>query len=239
MDVQRLTGSYPPPVASSHSWSYSGDTGPDRWAELDPSYASCSLGRRQSPVDLADASPGEHGDLALSYHLNKLTFTDAGPTLSITADPGGVLTYGGRQYDLVELHFHTPSEHTFSGSHADLEAHFVHRSRDRALAVVGVLFSATDGEQRIDELLTSIPDDPGGSISPQRLGDLQRLIPLGSRRYRYEGSLTTPPCTEGVHWIVMQDSQPVGRTALATYTARYRSNNRPVQPLHDRTITVG
>ena len=221
------------------SWSYSGVTGPGRWAELDPSYAACSVGRRQSPVDLADATPGEHGDLALSYHLNQVTFTDSGPTLTVTAEPGGVMTYGGRQYDFVELHFHTPSEHTFSGSHADLEAHFVHRARDRSIAVVGVLFSAAEGDHRIDEFLTAIPERPGGSMTPQRLKDLQRLIPLGSRRYRYEGSLTTPPCTEGVQWIVMQHSQPVGRSALAVYTDRYPANNRPVQPLNDRTITHG
>lgn len=220
-------------------WSYSGATGPDRWSELDPSYGACALGRKQSPVDLADATPGEHGDLALSYHLNQVTFTDSGRTLTVTADPGGVMTYHGRQYDFVELHFHAPSEHTFSGSHADLEAHFVHRARDRSLAVVGVMFSATGGDQRVDEFLTAIPDEPGGSTTPVRLKDLQRLVPLGSRRYRYEGSLTTPPCTEGVQWIVMQDSQPVGRSALEVYTTRYPANNRPTQPLHGRTVTFG
>ena len=220
-------------------WTYSGDSGPTEWADLDPSFAACALGRRQSPVDLSAAVPGERGDLGLSYHLNRLTFTDMHRTLRITPDPGGVLTYVGKQYDLVELHFHAPAEHPFAGAHSDLEAHFVHSDADGSLAVIGVLFSATDGDHGIDDLVTTIPQQPGGSMTMERLRDIQRLIPLSSRRFRYTGSLTTPPCAEGVEWIVMQEIQPVGRSALATYTARYPANNRPAQPLHDRIITLG
>ncbi len=221
------------------TWTYAGVAGPDRWADLDSSYTTCRLGTKQSPVDLAESVPGERGDVSPSYHLNRLTFIDTHRTLKITADPGGAMTYQGRRYSFVELHFHAPSEHAFNGSHADLEAHFVHAAADQSLAVVGVMFSATEGEHPIDPYVSTIPPEPGGSISGSNLVDMQKLIPLGSKRYRYEGSLTTPPCSEGVQWVVMQDSQPVGRAALAAYTNRYPANNRPVQPLNDRTVTLG
>lgn len=220
-------------------WTYSGTTGPDGWAELDPANAACALGERQSPIDLDGAVPGPQGDLSLAYHLNQLTFTDVHRTLSVTAEPGGVMTYDGTRYDFAELHFHTPSEHTRSGSHADLEAHFVHATSDRSLAVIGVMFSATDGDHPLDALLASMPGEPGGSTTGGSLVDLQRLIPTGSRRFRYTGSLTTPPCSEGVEWIVMEESQPVGGTALEAYRGRYPANNRPVQPLNRRTVTIG
>jgi carbonic anhydrase len=220
-------------------WTYSGESGPADWSGLDSSYAACAVGRRQSPVDLSAAVTGERGDLGVSYHLNRLTFTDMHRTLRVTAEPGGVLTYLGEQYEFVELHFHAPSEHAFSGAHSDLEAHFVHAAADRSLAVVGVLFSEAEGHHRVDDLLTSIPPESGGSMASERLTDIQGLIPLSSRRYRYTGSLTTPPCTEGVEWIVMQEVQPVGRNALAAFTDRYPANNRPVQPLNDRVITLG
>lgn len=221
------------------NWTYTGAAGPDRWADLDAANTLCRIGRSQSPIDLAAATAGERGDLAISYHLNRLTFTDTHRTLKITADPGGVMTYEGLQFGFVELHFHAASEHTFDGRHADLEAHFVHAASDGSLAVVGVVFSETDGQHPVDEFVSRIPAEAGGSETADSLKDIQRIIPVGSKRYRYEGSLTTPPCSEGVRWIVMQDSQPVGRSALTAYTSRYPANNRPVQPRNDRTVTIG
>lgn len=221
------------------TWTYSSDRGPDSWADLDAAYAMCDIGRAQSPVDLTPAEPGERGDLAVSYHLNRLTSVDTHRTLKIEAEPGGVLTYAGRQYDFVELHFHAPSEHAESGSLADLEAHFVHRAPDGSLAVVGVFFDETEDPQPVDEVLSAIPPEAGGTSTDEHLRDIQRLIPLGSRRYRYLGSLTTPPCSEGVQWIVMEDHQSVGRSALASYRNRYPANNRPIQPRNDRVVTLG
>ena len=221
------------------TWTYSGAAGPEGWADLDSSYTTCSLGVRQSPVDLGDAVAGERGDLSITYHLNRLTFTDTHRTLKISADPGGMITHDGVQSGLVELHFHAPSEHALDGEHADLEGHFVHATPDGDLTVIGVMFSETAGEHPVDPLLASIPADPGGSVTSDQLVDIQRLIPIGSRRFRYEGSLTTPPCSEGVQWIVMEESQPVGSDALDAYRTRYPANNRPVQPLNDRTITIG
>lgn len=220
------------------TWSYAGDSGPAAWGSIDQSFAQCAVGTKQSPIDLSVAEPGEHGDLALTYHLNSLTFTNKGPTVAITAEPGGVMSYLGRQYDFSELHFHAPAEHTVGADHPHLEGHFIHIGPGRSIAVVAVLFDAAEGTQPIDHLVATIPE-PGEPVSEVRLADIQRFIPLASKRYRYLGSLTTPPCTEGVEWIVMHDRQPVGASALAVYAQRFAPNNRPVQPLNDRTVTLG
>lgn len=220
-------------------WSFSGERGPANWGALSPAYAKCASGRRQSPVDLAQAIPGRRGDLAVSYHFNRLTFVDLFWTLSVLATPGGLMSYRGVQHDLVELHFHAPADHPIGHRQSDLEAHFVHMAADRSLAVVGVLFEADAGSHPVDELITAIPVEPGGTHTFDRLRDIQRMIPLSSKRYRYEGSRTTPPCNEEVSWVIMDEPRGVGREALAVFTERYPPNNRPVQPLNEREITLG
>lgn len=192
----------------------------------------------QSPIDLSAATAGERGDLALSYHLNFLTFFDEGTTIVISAEPGGVMSYLGRQYDFAELHFHAPAEHTIGGLRPDLEGHFVHTGAGRSIAVVAVMFEESPGAHPVDELVTTIPPQ-GEMITTERLADIQRVIPLASPRYRYSGSLTTPPCTEGVDWVVMQEPQLVGSAALEAFADRYAPNNRRVQPLNDRQVTLG
>jgi carbonic anhydrase len=220
-------------------WAFTGDRGPEFWADLQPGYARCASGRRQSPIDLGSANPGRRGDLAVSYHFNKLTVVDLHWTLQVLAVPGGLMSYRGVQHDLVELHFHVPAEHTIAGSQAALEAHFVHQAPDRSLSVIAVLFDADRGTHVVDDLITAFPDEPGGVRTFERLRDIQRIIPLSSPRYRYEGSRTTPPCGENVSWIVMSEHRNVGHEALTAFAERYAPNNRPTQPINDREVTFG
>lgn len=219
-------------------WTYEGSNGPHAWASLDPSFRLCDVGQAQSPIDLSAAVPADRGDLALSYHLNTLTFTESHRTVAISPQPGGTLSYRGSQFDLTELHFHAPGDHSIGDHVPDLEAHFVHLGSNRSTLVVAVLFTTTAEPQAVDDFITVFPE-PKESITRQRLGDIQRIIPLSSPRYRYLGSLTRPPCTEGVEWIVMEESQPVGSAALDAYASRYAPNNRPVQPLNERIVTLG
>lgn len=220
-------------------WAFSGNLGPDRWAEIDPAYAKCATGRRQSPVDLGAAVEGPPADLALGYHAGQLTFVDIHWTLQIRPEPGSGMTYDGLPYEFVEAHFHTPAEHPIGEVRADLESHFVHMADDGSLAVVAVLWDAVPGEHPIDVLVTAIPDIEGGTTVSHGAHDLEPLIPLGSRAYRYEGSRTTPPCDENVSWIVMERRGSVGTRAVEIFMARYGEDSRPVQPLNGRRITLG
>ena len=226
-------------IVEPPDWSFDGPKGPEFWADLQPAYDRCATGQRQSPVDVGQAVPGGRGDLALSSHQNRLTFVDLHWTLQLLAEPGGLMSYRGVQHEFVELHFHAPAEHAISGDYADLEAHFVHQAPDGSLSVVAVLFDEEPGEHPIDELITTIPDIAGGRVTQDRLRDIQRLIPLRSRRYRYDGSRTTPPCGEHVSWIIMAEHRSVGTAALATFANRYAPNSRPVQPLNGREVTLG
>ena len=220
-------------------WGYGPDDGPEMWGSLDPTFWLCDAGTEQSPIDLAGAQQGERGDLTIAYDLGALTAVDQWTTLNLVPEAGGSISYEGTRYALEGLHFHAPSEHTFAGRHADLEAHFVHRAADGALAVIGVMFSEAENRQPIDDLLTAIPGEQGGSLALAGLHDIQRLIPPASRRYQYSGSLTTPPGSEGVSWIVMEEGGPVGAAALQAFSTRYGPNNRPVQPINHRQVVLG
>lgn len=220
------------------TWSYGGDSGPEAWGSIDPSFSQCAVGRMQSPIDLSVAERGERGDLALSYHFNSLTFAAKRAMVVITADPGGMMSYLGGQYEFSELHFHAPAEHTIGDDRPDLEGHFVHIGPGRSMAVVAVLFDTVHGIHPVDQLISTLPETDD-VVTVVRLVDIQSVIPLASPRYRYQGSLTRPPCTEEVEWIVMRDRQPVGAAALDAFAQRLAPNNRPIQPLNDRAVTLG
>jgi carbonic anhydrase len=226
-------------IVDRPDWAFSGDLGPDRWAEIDPAYAKCATGRRQSPVDLAAAVEGPPADLALDYQPGPLTFIDIHWTLQIKPESGSRMMYEGSPYELVEAHFHTPAEHPIGGGRADLESHFVHMGKDGSLAVVAVLWDAAPGEHPIDSLVTAIPDVEGGTTVSHGAHDLEPLIPFGSRTYRYDGSRTTPPCDENVSWIVMERRGSVGTRAVEAFMARYGEDSRPIQALNGRRITLG
>ena len=202
-------------------------------------YERCATGRRQSPVDLGAAVEGPPVDLALGYRAGPVSFVDIYWTLQIRPEPGSGMTYDGSPYELVEAHFHTPAEHPIGGVRADLESHFVHMANDGSLAVVSVLWDSESGDHAIDPLVTAIPEAEGGTTASHWTHDLEALIPLGSRAYRYEGSRTTPPCDENVSWIVIERRGSVGASAVEAFMARYGEDSRPIQPLNGRRITLG
>ncbi len=236
------------PDASAHGahWSYEGDTGPAHWAELEPDYALCKDGKAQSPIDLVtaiaragSAAGPDYGttSLRIARHEHVESLLDNGHTIQVTVEEGSTLTTSHGTYQLKQFHFHTPSEHTVDGRSFPLEVHFVHQSSDGHLAVVGIFFVEGAANANLAKLIAHLPAGSGQSAHlPAQKIDLDLRLPADRAAYTYLGSLTTPPCTEGVEWYVLREPMSASREQLAAFAARLHKNNRPVQPLNARPI---
>jgi len=227
-------------------WGYGPEDGPAHWAELSREWASCGSGRRQSPIDLHKPTPGEEEPLRLAYRPasfrirrqeHVLDVLDNGHTIQIDWDEGSHARVGDHEYALVQFHFHAPSEHTVDGRHFPMELHLVHKDQDGKLAVVGVLLEEGERNKAYDVIWSNVPEESGGKrhLENVRL-EVEDLIPKTGGTWRYEGSLTTPPCSEGVRWFVATEPVSLSKEQIAAYTRHYTGNNRPVQPSNDRVI---
>ena len=177
--------------------------------------------------------------LTVDQRARVMDLVDNGHTIQVTNDVPMSLDADGVHFELVQYHFHAPSEHTVNGEHAPLEVHFVHKTAAANLAVIGVLVEEGEHDPILDPILAALPSGPGDKRHVEGLDlDMTELRPLPERYYRYEGSLTTPPCSEGVKWIVMAERRQISSEQMATLTSHLHNNNRPVQPLYDREILL-
>lgn len=223
-------------------WSYEGDTGPERWASIDSTYAACASGMRQSPVDLAGATPRAGSALGIRWRSGDVHVLDNGYGIQADVEEGSSIILEGRRFSLAHFHFHLPSEHTVDGEASPMEMQFVHRAEDGEgdLAVIGVFAHAAEAHPSIERILNVVPrygDDPGvvAGFNPRAL---LPPGPGGGGYFRYDGSLTTPPCSEAVSWAVMTAPVPISQEQLDAFAARYPMNARPVQPLNGRSIRM-
>ena len=213
-------------------WSYDGVSGPAEWAELDEQYRTCGTGLQQSPVDLPSAALPGGGALDLTGQPEQGGIVDTGHTIQLTGDEdASEVTLDGRSYDLVQMHVHTPSEHTVDGVAAAAEFHFVHRSEDGHLLVIGVLGVEGEPSAAFDPFVQGAV----GEADTATL-DMHAMLPGSLDHVAYEGSLTTPPCTEGVRWVVMTTPVELSAPQLAELNVAHPGNTRPVQPLGDREV---
>lgn len=208
------------------------------WGELAQEFATCGTGMEQSPIDLTRAKIADIPDAALAYTPAAATVTDNGHTVQVNLTGAGSATVDGHVYDLAQFHFHAPSEHTVDGVHSPVEAHFVHKDAEGNLAVIGVMIVEGAPNPLFDAIIEAIPA-AGEEVPLGDPVDPRALMPDELMAYRYPGSLTTPPCTEGVTWSVLE--QPITWsaeqvTALAAHFAE--PNNRPVQPLNYRELQL-
>jgi carbonic anhydrase len=220
-------------------WSYEGDTGPEHWGSLSPDFATCAKGVEQSPVDIPANALLNPADLAFSYQPSAVTIFNNGHTIQVNYDPGSSLTLNGVKYDLVQFHFHTASEHAIGGQHEPMEIHFVHRNAQGGLAVVGVLLKSGGENATYAPIFQNLP--PQASQPAPVAGatvDANQLLPAQRTFWRYNGSLTTPPCTEGVKWLVMNTPVEVSDAQIAAFTNIFKNDERPVQPFNARTFLV-
>lgn len=218
-------------------WTYEGDAGPTHWSELAPEFSLCAAGHAQSPIDLSGTRRQASPDLQFHYRPSHLNELNNGHTIQVNYDAGSSISVGGVRYDLVQVHFHIPSEHTVGGRAYAAEAHLVHKSADGQLAVIGLLIDRGAASQPLAQLWAHLPATEGPVHQESGNLNAARLLPSKHAAWRYEGSLTTPPCTEGVHWFVLESPITLSGEQLERLRGILHVNNRPVQPLHERTVS--
>lgn len=222
-------------LGSPAHWSYEGESGPEHWGELGDDYAACTSGKEQSPIDVVPAGGKRASDIVFVYQPTWARVVDNGHTLQVNLDAGNTIFIDGHRFDLVQLHVHTPSEHTIAGERYPLELHLVHKDADGKLAVIAVLYDQGESSSVLDSIYRRWPSKPNDEKTLGKI-DPAKLLPDNRGVFRYEGSLTTPPCTEGVVWNVMRRTRTDSGAHLSLLKKHYATNARPVQPLRGRDI---
>lgn len=220
-------------------WSYSGTTGPQAWGQLKPEFKACGTGKRQSPVNIEDsyALKGPAEPLSFNYQPANGTVVNDGHSIQVKIQGNNTLSVRGSTYSLVELQFHSPSEEQVNARSYAMVVHLMHQSADGQLAVVAVLLDPGEANALIDKVWTYMPLDVGDEVRmPAGLLDLNELLPKDQRYYQLLGSLTTPPCTEGVLWMVLKTPTQISPAQLRLFRQLYPNNARPVQPVNGRPI---
>lgn len=230
------------PSALSHAvhWSYGGDTGPDHWSELAPEYSACKAGHMQSPVDLGIAAEVGHFAVGIAYRPGPLTILNNGHTVQVNFPEGSTMASGISRYKLLQVHFHTPSESSLYGIHYPMTAHFVHVDYAGNLAVLGVMFEEGAPNAELEKLVKAAPHtEQEPTLVSGVTFDPTKLLPASRSVFRYEGSLTTPPCTEGVRWHEATHPVTASASQIAALHAIMGDNARPIQPLYGRVLVKG
>ncbi len=239
-----LTGyTAPEPASDEHNhaphWSYEGDGGPQAWGKLKPEFNTCATGKRQSPIHIEDAVTlqGPAEPIQIDYQPSNGTVVNNGHTIQVDVSGDNSITVRGSTYKLLQFHFHHPSEERINYKSYSMVAHLVHRNREGQLAVVGVLLDPGLANSLINKVWTYMPLDAGDSVRmPLGLVDLNELLPKDQRYYQFMGSLTTPPCTEGVLWMVLKQPVTLSREQLKLFGQLFPNNARPVQSVNARAI---
>ena len=220
-------------------WGYEGEFGPEHWGGMGDENTLCGEGKRQSPIDISAVSVTELPKITFSYSESPLDITDNGHTIKVDYEKGSSITVGGKNYELLQFHFHSPSEHTVGGKSYPMVVHLVHKAADGQLGVVGVMMREGNANDLIDQLWTMMPTrkDTEKSVEAVKI-NVASLLPKDSTYFNYSGSLTTPPCSEEVNWMVMAQPIEVSSAQIEKFRTRYSGNNRPVQSLHDRQVRL-
>ena len=217
-------------------WSYEGAGGPEKWASLDPANAACANGKRQSPIDIRDGIAVNLESVKFDYQPTPFRVLDNGHTVQVNLAAGNGIEVMGRRYELLQFHFHRPSEERINGRGFDMVAHLVHRDAEGRLAVVAVMLTKGAAQPVLQSVWNNLPLERNEEQAAPAPLDLQRLLPDDQRYYTYMGSLTTPPCSEGVLWVVLKAPVQVSAEQIAVFAKLYPMNARPVQARSGRLI---
>ena len=224
------------PDGHSPHWSYDGSAGPEAWARLNPEFAKCSSGQRQSPIDIRGGIKVDLDPVQFDYKPVAFGVIDNGHTVQVNVGSGNVIEVQGRRYELVQFHFHRPSEERIDGRQFDMVAHLVHKDPEGRLAVVAVLLDRGSAHAVVQQVWNNLPLEKGEQLDARTPIDLSALLPADRRYYTYMGSLTTPPCSEGVLWMVMQQPVTISQSQINIFAKLYPMNARPIQSAAGRLI---
>ena len=235
-------------------WGYEAKNGPQVWGQLSPEYFLCAQGKHQSPIDLVNPTPAKLPPITNEYYRTRnLNIRNTGHTIEVVYPEGSRIHIDGTAYQLLQFHFHAPSEHTVADKPFDMEMHLVHKSEEGNFAVVGLLIEKGRHNSSYDPVWNHLPAVPGETQRVEVSGnlpiDLRMMLSSNGQitdetvqpfppAYHYEGSLTTPPCSEGVQWIVLTTPIEMSEAQIAAFKAIIHDNNRPVQPLNGRKLLV-
>ncbi|MGB4811941.1 MAG: carbonic anhydrase family protein [Methylophilaceae bacterium] len=217
-------------------WEYSGETGPQNWATLTPEFGACS-GKNQSPINLTGFIEANLKPIKFSYTSVGSEIVNNGHTVQVNYATGSSITLDGIQYELKQFHLHAPSENLINGKSYPMEAHLVHADKDGNLAVVGVMLAEGKENKALAKIWPQIPREAGEKQTLSSAVTASGLLPTNRDYYRFNGSLTTPPCSEGVRWLVMKKPITASKQQIETFTqAIHHANNRPIQPANARPV---
>ena len=229
--IRRREKPAPPP-----HWSYDGEEGPDAWSDLTPEFARCSTGARQSPIDIRDGIRVSLDPVLFDYKPTAFRVLDNGHTIQVNLGQGNSIEVLGHRYDLVQFHFHRPSEERVNGKQYDMVAHLVHKDIDGRLAVIAVLLERGGAQPIVQAVWNNLPLEKGEEQVARAPLDLNVLLPAERGYFTYMGSLTTPPCSEGVLWMVMKNPVPISPDQIGIFARLYPMNARPIQSAGGRLI---
>ena len=217
-------------------WGYSGEGSPAHWGELDKKFFMCKYGVNQSPVNLNRFIESELNPLKINYTQRVKSVTNNGHTIEVKASGANSVNVDNKEFKLLQFHFHTPSENTINGQYFPMESHFVHKSKDGEFLVVSIMFKEGEKSSKLQNILNSLDKKIGNENKIKNSFNPKDIFPKKLSYFRYDGSFTTPPCTEGVRWIVLKEPVTATKEQIATMHKIMGDNNRPVQPLKARVI---
>lgn len=223
-------------AAEGAHWSYEGATGPDHWGNVDAASKVCSVGSQQSPIDITGTIQAKLAPLQIAWGKTADTIVNNGHTIQLNTAPGSTLKVGKDSYTLLQFHFHRPSEHKVGGKSYPMEVHFVHRNAAGSLAVVGVLMSAGKANAAFGKIVATMPAHEGPAVKADAAIDPRELLPARYSYYRYSGSLTTPPCSEVVNWLLLREPIQVAQADIDAFAKLYPMNARPAQKIDRRFV---
>lgn len=223
-------------VFASADWGYEGATGPESWAELTPDNSACA-GDNQSPINLTGFIESELQPIEFSYQAGGNEILNNGHTVQVNYKKGSTMKIDGITFNLLQFHFHAPSENHINGKSYPLEAHFVHADKDGNLAVVALMFEQGKENNALQGAWSQIPAHAGNKEALKSIADANKILPENKDYYRFNGSLTTPPCSEGVRWFVMKDVVSASKGQIHAFEkVMHHHNNRPIQLTHARPV---